>query len=73
MGLAMATNLQKHLTKLSGPVLRYNNRTMSRGLPLQGLGATPCGSVADLVKLCVLIFVSVRPRSCTETSGELTS
>ncbi|KAB2572785.1 putative oxidoreductase YfjR [Lasiodiplodia theobromae] len=55
----MATNLQKHLQSLGARDLHYTNRTMSRGAPLQDLGAVPCTSIADLVASSDVIFLSL--------------
>ncbi|KAL4934129.1 NAD(P)-dependent oxidoreductase [Aspergillus undulatus] len=60
MGLAMATNLQKHLaTKSTLNNLMYTNRTMSRGDALKALGATPETSFSKLVAQCAIIFTMV--------------
>ncbi|KAG8164608.1 hypothetical protein KVR01_004883 [Diaporthe batatas] len=59
MGLAMATNLQRHLSKLGAPGVNYHNRTMGRGQALQALGGVPCESVADLVPRADVIFLSL--------------
>lgn len=59
MGLGMATNLQRHLSRLGAPALHHHNRTMSRGQALQGLGSVPCESIADLVSNSDLIFLSL--------------
>ncbi|KAH8730992.1 NAD binding domain of 6-phosphogluconate dehydrogenase-domain-containing protein [Phaeosphaeriaceae sp. PMI808] len=59
MGLAMATNIQKHLTTQQSPALKYWNRTLSRGDPLQKIGGAPCSSIEELVQLCDIIFISV--------------
>ncbi|KAL3435383.1 NAD binding domain of 6-phosphogluconate dehydrogenase-domain-containing protein [Aspergillus tetrazonus] len=57
MGLAMATNLQKHLaTKSTLNSLLYSNRTMSRGEPLKALGAKPETNFSKLVSQCGIIF-----------------
>ncbi|KAH7559258.1 hypothetical protein BM1_04195 [Bipolaris maydis] len=72
MGLAMATNIQKHIQQHPDdyPPLKYWNRTPSRGKPLEGLGATACPTIADLVQICNVIFISevliFRPRNITE-------
>ncbi|RYN35819.1 hypothetical protein AA0113_g1288 [Alternaria arborescens] len=80
MGLAMATNMQKHLKKHGLPLLKYWNRTISRGDSLKDIGGTPCPSIADLAQNCDVIFISVSDdtvlRSVTETilsSGSITS
>ncbi|KAE8339668.1 hypothetical protein BDV24DRAFT_73835 [Aspergillus arachidicola] len=59
MGLAMATNLQKHLATKNAMNLIYSNRTMARGDPLKTLGATPETSFAKLVGQCGIIFTMV--------------
>lgn len=59
MGLGMATNLQSHLSRLRAPSLRYHNRTMSRGQPLQDLGGVPCESIAGLISQTDIIFLSL--------------
>ncbi|KAL2855848.1 hypothetical protein BJY01DRAFT_264230 [Aspergillus pseudoustus] len=60
MGLAMATNLQKHLAKKSIlSSLLYSNRTMTRGDPLRALGGTPETSFSKLVSECGIIFTMV--------------
>ncbi|KAG2415204.1 hypothetical protein HFD88_006395 [Aspergillus terreus] len=62
MGLAMATNLQKHLASRSGSALQnliYSNRTMARGDALKQLGATPESSFQNLVAQCGIIFTMV--------------
>lgn len=61
MGLAMATNLQKHLATKSSPLnsLLYTNRTMSRGDPLKALGATGEPDFSKLVAQCGIIFTMV--------------
>lgn len=59
MGLAMATNIQKHLTKHDWPPLLYTNRTISRGAPLAEIGGVPCSSIAELAQTCDVVFISV--------------
>lgn len=61
MGLAMATNIQKHIQQQHNrlPPLKYWNRTLARGKPLEELGATACDTIADLVQSCDVIFISV--------------
>lgn len=60
MGLGMATNLQKHLSQLTGASpLQYYNRTMSRGDPIRDLGASPAESVVALVASSDVIFLSL--------------
>jgi 3-hydroxyisobutyrate dehydrogenase-like beta-hydroxyacid dehydrogenase len=59
MGLAMATNIQKHLTQNNSPALKYWNRTISRGEPLEELGSIACASAEELARTCDVIFISV--------------
>jgi 3-hydroxyisobutyrate dehydrogenase-like beta-hydroxyacid dehydrogenase len=56
MGLAMASNLQRHLARKS---LIFSNRTMARGAPLQALGAVPEHNFEKLVSQCGIIFTMV--------------
>lgn len=60
MGLGMATNLQKHLVATKGKGLIFSNRTRSRGVPLQELGAEEETSFEKLVSKCGIIFTMVR-------------
>lgn len=60
MGLAMATNLQRHLATKNARNLIYSNRTMARGDPLRSLGATPESDFQKLVAQCGIIFTMVR-------------
>jgi hypothetical protein len=60
MGLAMATNIQKHLRKIGSPALHYTNRTLSRGDPLKEIGGIPSESIGELVQISGVIFISVR-------------
>ncbi|RAL17130.1 NAD(P)-dependent oxidoreductase [Aspergillus homomorphus CBS 101889] len=59
MGLAMASNLQRHLTSKRAMNLIYSNRTMARGDTLKALGGTPESSFPDLVAKCGIIFTMV--------------
>jgi 3-hydroxyisobutyrate dehydrogenase-like beta-hydroxyacid dehydrogenase len=59
MGLAMASNLQRHLASKKALSLLYTNRTMSRGAPLQALGGTPETNFSKLVSNCGIIFTMV--------------
>lgn len=65
MGLAMATNLQRHLVAKKAVNLIYSNRTMSRGDPLKALGAVPESSFEKLVGQCGIIFTMVCSLSYT--------
>lgn len=60
MGLAMASNLQRHLAAKKALSLLYSNRTMSRGGPLQALGGIPEPNFDKLVSRCGIIFTMVR-------------
>lgn len=60
MGLAMASNLQNHLTTINAPPLQFTNRTLSRGVPLVELGGIPCSSITEVVEKSDIIFLSVR-------------
>ena len=61
IGLAMGTNIQKHVAQNNLPPLKYWNRTLSRGDSLKDIGGTPCPSITELVQYCDVIFVSVSP------------
>ncbi|KAF1915098.1 hypothetical protein BDU57DRAFT_262458 [Ampelomyces quisqualis] len=67
MGLAMATNIQKHLKQKSLPSLRYWNRTISRGKPLEESGGIPCPSPTELLQDCDVIFISVSDDKALQT------
>lgn len=59
MGLAMATNLQRHLVTKKAPGMIYSNRTMARGNPLQALGGTSETSFEKVVGQCGIIFTMI--------------
>ncbi|KAL5429129.1 hypothetical protein PMIN04_000371 [Paraphaeosphaeria minitans] len=59
MGLAMACNLQKHLTEQELPAVHFANRNISKGDPLKALGGLPCQDIKELVEACDMIFISV--------------
>ncbi|EYE92359.1 NAD(P)-dependent oxidoreductase [Aspergillus ruber CBS 135680] len=59
MGLAMATNLQRHLVTKKAPGMIYSNRTMARGNPLQALGGIPETSFEKVVGQCGIIFTMI--------------
>jgi len=61
MGLAMALNIQKHITQNNLPALKYWNRTISRGETLKELGSIACTSPEELARNCDVIFISVSP------------
>lgn len=68
MGLAMATNLQKHLSSTSLPNLLYHNRTISRGDPLKDLQASPASSISHLVSNADIIFLSLSDDAALEAT-----
>ncbi|PVI08460.1 NAD(P)-binding protein [Periconia macrospinosa] len=59
MGLAMATNMQKHLQNQELPPLQYTNRTLSRGDSLKAIGGIPCQTAVEVVQNSDMIFISV--------------
>lgn len=59
MGLGMATNLQKHLVAAKAKSLIYSNRTISKGAPLEELGAVAETNFEKLVAKCGIIFTMV--------------
>jgi 3-hydroxyisobutyrate dehydrogenase-like beta-hydroxyacid dehydrogenase len=59
MGLAMAQNIQQYISENKLPALRYSNRTISRGKPLEKLGGVPCEFIAELAQSCDVVFISV--------------
>ena len=59
MGLAMATNLQKHLASSKAPPLNYTNRTVSRGETLTALGARGYYQPRAVVADSDIILISV--------------
>ncbi|TQN69638.1 Glyoxylate/succinic semialdehyde reductase 2 [Colletotrichum shisoi] len=67
-GIGMATNLQKHLSKLGAPSLQYHNRTMSRGDPLAEIGGLARPEVEDLVSNTDIIFVSLSDDAAIEAT-----
>lgn len=80
MGIGMATNLQKHLAQTSSANLIYHNRTISRGEPLDQLGASAASSIADVAQKADIIFLSLSDDAaldqvvsalCAEDAGQL--
>ncbi|KAL2839604.1 3-hydroxyisobutyrate dehydrogenase [Aspergillus pseudoustus] len=59
MGLAMALNLQKHLTSNTAPPLRIYNRTASRAQSLVENGSVQRPSIPDLIADVDICFTSV--------------
>lgn len=59
MGLAMATNLQRHLSAKKSLNLIFSNRTLSRGDSLRELGGVPETSFEKVVDKCGIIFTMV--------------
>lgn len=69
MSLGMAMNLQRHLSQQFGtPALRYHNRTISRGEPLQEIGGVPAPNISGLVATSDIIFLSL----CDDAALEAT-
>lgn len=73
MGLAMASNLQRHIAAKKALSLVYSNRTLSRGDSLKDLGGVPEKSFEGVVEKSGIIFTMVNPPSpsqcryvCTE-------
>ena len=68
MGLGMALNLARHLKTVGGPALRYSNRTLEKGKPLEEAGAFPEPDYESVVKASDIVFTMVRvhcrPSSC---------
>jgi 3-hydroxyisobutyrate dehydrogenase-like beta-hydroxyacid dehydrogenase len=60
MGLPIAMNLQRHLSRTAQTNLTYYNRTIASGKPLQDLGASPAINLLELVDKCDVIFTMVR-------------
>ncbi|KAK8116632.1 NAD(P)-binding protein [Apiospora kogelbergensis] len=60
MGSAMAKNMQRHLTTAGKhqPPLRVYNRTASRCVALEELGAKKCESIAELARDSDVVFIS---------------
>ncbi|OZJ03422.1 hypothetical protein BZG36_03589 [Bifiguratus adelaidae] len=56
MGIAMAENLQKHLTAQGSPSLVVYNRTASRAEPLRQQGAQVASSVSEIAQKATIIF-----------------
>lgn len=59
MGLGMALNLARHLKTVGAPALRYSNRTLEKGKPLEAAGALPEQDYASVVKGSDIIFTMV--------------
>ena len=68
MGLAMALNIQKHLTATRQPNLYYWNRTISKGEDLRNIGGKPCTSAVNVVLDCGVTFISVSHRQNRQVS-----
>lgn len=60
MGLGMALNLARHLKTVGAPALRYSNRTLEKGKPLEAARALPEQDYASVVKGSDIIFTMVR-------------
>ncbi|KAB8227787.1 NAD(P)-dependent oxidoreductase [Aspergillus alliaceus] len=59
MGLAMASNLQNHLSRIGAPPLRFYNRTETRGQPILDIGGIHCASIEDLIIDVDICFIAV--------------
>lgn len=70
MGIAMASNLQKHLDEKGLPAIHYANRNLSKGEPLKAIGGIPCQDINELVQSCDVIFTSVSQMHTTEGKPE---
>ncbi|KAF5677369.1 gamma hydroxybutyrate dehydrogenase [Fusarium heterosporum] len=68
MGLAMAINLQRHLSSTNGSSLIYFNRTITRGDPLKDIGAQPAITAKDLVTKSDIVFLSLSDDSALEST-----
>ncbi|KAB2573266.1 2-hydroxy-3-oxopropionate reductase [Lasiodiplodia theobromae] len=83
MGLGMALNLARHLKTVGAPALRYSNRTLEKGKPLEAAGALPEQDYASVVKGSDIIFTmisndqvlkdltSIAAESCGSISGKI--
>jgi 3-hydroxyisobutyrate dehydrogenase-like beta-hydroxyacid dehydrogenase len=71
MGLGMAMNLQRHMSNTGGPDVKFFNRTISRGAPLQDIGGSPASSVADLVANTDIIFMSLSDDAALNSTIDL--
>lgn len=71
MGIGMSKNLQKHLSITDALPLVYTNRTLSRGEPLESLGAIPVETVGEVAQRSNIIFscVSVYRNSTRHWQG----
>ncbi|KAH8878598.1 hypothetical protein GQ53DRAFT_756593 [Thozetella sp. PMI_491] len=58
MGTGMAKNIQKHLAGQGRAPLRVFNRTTSRCVAVEALGAKRVDSIAQLAQECTIIFLS---------------
>lgn len=69
MGLGMAMNLQSRLSQKAGtPALRYHNRTISRGEPLQEIGGVLASNISELVATSDIIFLSLSDDAALDTT-----
>ena len=74
MGIGMSKNLQKYLASISARPLIYTNRTISRGEPLEALGAVPVKSVGEVAKKSDIVFSCVchiQSHTTTQTANAL--
>ncbi|KAI9929344.1 hypothetical protein MW887_000812 [Aspergillus wentii] len=59
MGLAMALNLQSHLSRVGAPSLRFYNRTEARGESIREIGGVQSTGVQDVIASVDICFISV--------------
>ncbi|KAK6088775.1 6-phosphogluconate dehydrogenase family protein [Seiridium cupressi] len=70
MGIGMSKNLQKYLSSSNAPALIYTNRTLSRGEPLQSLGAIPAATVGEVAKKSGIVFSCVSNDAVLKSTAE---
>jgi 3-hydroxyisobutyrate dehydrogenase-like beta-hydroxyacid dehydrogenase len=61
----MALRLQNHLSAQDQHPLLFSNRTLSRGAPLEEIGAVAKGTIEDLVHKSTIVFTMVRAVATT--------
>ncbi|KAI1357496.1 6-phosphogluconate dehydrogenase [Xylaria arbuscula] len=70
MGIGMSQNLQRYLRDSQAPALLYTNRTLSRGLPLEALGAISTSTVSELAQKSDIIFSCVSNDAVLQTTAD---
>jgi 3-hydroxyisobutyrate dehydrogenase-like beta-hydroxyacid dehydrogenase len=68
MGLAMAMNLEKHLSASAKSHITYFNRTLPRGQPLEEIGGVPASSIKELVDENDVVFISLSDDAALNTT-----